>query len=174
MTTIGTVVEGDGEVRAMPSLIRTIAFAHGFYDVEVPRPFKLPRSKFLVPSEFSRAVEIQYRRTDGNGAVLALLDADDDCALELADAILKSYDGGRPLRLVVAVREYESIFLAGLTDRDPESVRGAKELLRQLTGAPYRETVHQAKYSASLVLERARDCRWFRKLEKELLAILGG
>lgn len=75
-----------------------------------------------------------------------LLDADDDCA----------------------------VFLAGEGADAPESVRGAKERLAALTGRPYRETVHQAKLSAVLDVERARECRWFRKFEKELLAILRG
>jgi hypothetical protein len=173
MTTIASVVEGDGEVRALPVLIRTLAAVHGVAHVDVPRPFRLPRSKFLVPEEFARAIELQARRVMAGG-VIAVLDADDDCAVELVDRIRKDYPGSRQFRLVAAVREYESIFLAGLTERDPESVRGAKELLRTATGVPYRETVHQAKLSAALDLDRARECRWFRKFEKELLAILRG
>ena len=90
-------------------------------------------------------------------------------AIELAKRIRASYGGHRPF---ASVREYESIFLAARDAEDPESVRGAKERLQALTGAPYRETVDQAKLSAALDLTPARACRWFRKFEKELLAII--
>ncbi|HEX5494584.1 MAG TPA: hypothetical protein VFX70_08445 [Mycobacteriales bacterium] len=62
--------------------------------------------------------------------------------------------------VVVAVREYESIFLAGLKSlhaegklaippdqpADPEDIRGAKERLSFAVDAPcYQETTHQAR-----------------------------
>lgn len=174
MSTVATIVEGNGDVLALPVLIRTLAFANGFYDIDVPRPFRLARDKFTVPGELGRAVEFQARHVQEGNPVLVLLDADNDCALKLSEDVARTYEGPRRLRVVVAVREYESIFLAGMSHRDPETVRGAKELLRKLTGEPYHDTVHQAKYSARLELPVARECRWFRKLEKELLAILRG
>jgi hypothetical protein len=109
--TVASVVEGDGDVRALPVPVRRIAHEHGVYEVEVPFPFRLPRAKFLIPAEFARAVELQARRIVDRGGVVALLDADDDCAVEL---------------------------------------------------------------SATLDLGMARDCRWFRKFESDLLAILRG
>ena len=88
MITVATVVEGDGEIRAVPELIRRLAHQHGVFDVVLPRPFHLPRSKWLTPSEFGRAVELQSRRVEGRGGVVALLDADDDCAVELTKQLV--------------------------------------------------------------------------------------
>ena len=175
MITVASVVEGDGEVRALPVLVRRIAHEHGVYDVEVPFPFRLPRTKFLIPAEFARAVEFQARRVVDRGGVVALLDADDDCAVELTKRIRTAYDGHRSFVLVASVREYESVLLVG--DGVPadvaESKRDAKGELRQRLGA-YRETIHQAKLSAALDLDMARGCRWFRKFESDLLAVLRG
>jgi hypothetical protein len=173
--TVACVVEGDGEVRALPALVRRVAQAHGIHDVMVPLPFRLPRAKFTNPAELGRAVELQARRAGESGGVLVLLDADDDCAVDLMKSITASYTGGRRFGLVVAVREYESILLAahGVPAADAEAKRDAKGELRRLLGQ-YRETVHQARLSAALDLASARECRWFRKFEKELLAILRG
>jgi hypothetical protein len=174
MITIAGVVEGDGEVRALPVLVRRIAHEHGIYDIEVPLPFRLPRTKFLIPAEFARAVEFQARRIAGRGGIVALLDADDDCAVELTKRIRTAYDGHRSFAIVASVREYESVLLMGqgVTADFAESKRDAKGELRRRLGA-YRETIHQEKLSATLDLTLARECRWFRKFEQDLLAILG-
>jgi hypothetical protein len=175
VTRVACIVEGDGEVRALPALVRRVAHDHGVYQVDVPPPFRLARGEFRDPIEFGRAVELQARRAGDVGGVLAVMDADDDCAVDLAKAIRASYQGGRRFALVAAVREYESILLAG-HGVDPvrvERTRDGKGELRRLIGG-YRASVHQAKLSAILDLDRARQCRWFRKFEKELLAILRG
>lgn len=171
MITVAAVVEGEGELQALPVLIRRLAYAHEIYDVRVAESFLLPRPKFMIPEEFELAIEVQARRVDGPGGVLALLDADDDCAGELVERIRSSYRGKHKFVVVVAVREYESLFLAGNVS-NPEEIRDAKRLVRALTGA-YKATRHQPKLSAALDLELARECRWFRKLERELLGILG-
>lgn len=174
MITVASIVEGHGEVAALPHLIRRVAYEQGFYDVRPLTPHRLARDKFLDPLEFGRAVELQTRRIDGRGGVIALVDGDDDCAVELAAQIRARYSGHRQFALLVSVREYESIFLAALGVEQPEAVRGAKERLVELTGNRYRETVDQAKLTAAVDLGSARDCRWFRKFEKDLLAILRG
>jgi hypothetical protein len=171
MTTVAAIVEGDGEVLAVPALIRRVAYTHGVYDVDVPRPFLLSRDRFLIPEQFDNAVENRARRIGDTGGILALLDADDDCALKLIERIRGSYRGGRGFALVVAVREYESLFLVNAVP-DPEDIRDAKGVVRRLTGV-YKETRHQQKLSATLDLELARECKWFRKFERELLGILG-
>jgi hypothetical protein len=177
--TVATVVEGHGEVRALPTLVRRVAAAHGgpaaVFEVRVPPPFRLARSAFLQPAELARAVELQARRVDGAGGVVVLLDADDDCAVDLTKRIRATYGGSRAFALVAAVREYESVFLPqlGFDGPDAEAVRDAKGEVGRLAGA-YKETVHQERHSATLDLDHARRCRWFRKFEKELLAILRG
>jgi hypothetical protein len=175
LITVASVVEGHGEVTAVPELIRRIAFAHGVWDVQAPRSHRLARAKFLDAAELGRAVELQSRRVEDRGGVVAVLDADDDCAVKLADRILAACQGQRPFALVASVREYESVLRVahGVTPAAAEVVRDAKGEMKRLLGT-YRETIDQAKLSATLDLDRARECRWFRKFEKELLAILRG
>jgi hypothetical protein len=171
MITVATIVEGRGEERAIPKLILRVAQTHEIYDVRVPKPWVLDRAKFLIPAEFERAVEFQAREA-GDGGVLALLDADDDrCPGALVARIRGGYRGHRDFALVVAVREYESIFLVG-HEPDPEGPRDAKGRLSRVLGRSYHPTRDQEALSAKLNLERARECRWFRKFERELLGIL--
>ncbi|MFF2217366.1 DUF4276 family protein [Streptomyces antibioticus] len=107
--------------------------------------------------------------------VLALLDSDDDCPVELARTLHEHAQATHhnvPLVAVAAVREFEARFLAGaasLAGRAglphalqppprPESIRGAKEWLsRQMPpGATYQETAHQPSFAAQFDLDAAR------------------
>jgi hypothetical protein len=54
---IGVIVEGHGEVTAIPILIRRIAEErHHDLLVQVPPPLRLSRGKMTKPSELARAV----------------------------------------------------------------------------------------------------------------------
>jgi hypothetical protein len=87
----------------------------------------------------------------------------------------------KPSAVVMANREYEAWFLAGIealrekcsilpyatSHPDPEVPRGAKEELGRwmARGRTYSPTTHQAPLTAALDLESAyRRCRSFRKL----------
>ena len=122
------------------------------------------------------------------GAILIVLDADDDCPVEVGTRILAWANQARndlPIGVVIANREYEAWFLAAAQSlqghrglpvdlaapSEPESVRGAKEWLSRYMrcGQPYAPTRHQASFSAQIDLELARqNSRSFRKLDKEV------
>src|SRR5215470_569933 len=189
MITIATVVEGFGEVRAVPVLVRRIAQSQGIYGVQVPEPFRLPRAKLTSGEELGRACAIAATRVKGQGCVLLIADADDDCAVVLANQVRTAVPKlNIPLHVVIANREFESVFLAAsaslvasghFTARhdgaDPESIRGAKEVVRRLMCGPaYREAGHQVRLCARMSLTEARGCRWYRKLEADLAAVLAG
>ena len=48
---VGAVVEGHGEVRALPILIRRICEAHEVFDLHVEHPYRLPRKVILGVSQ---------------------------------------------------------------------------------------------------------------------------
>lgn len=193
MATIVAIVEGHGEVQAVPILIRRIAEmeALGVFP-DVRRPIRVGRGKFLKPSETNRHVELAARRGGPDGRILILFDADDDCPRDLAPEILRRATGvrdDRRIQVVLAQREYEAWFLAaadslagkrGLRDDitapgDPESVRGAKGWLtgQMPRGRSYRATLDQPALTEGFDLERARrSAASFRKMWRAVTDLL--
>ena len=185
------IVEGHGEVDAVPILLRRIAAAvRPAAAVDVLSPMRINRSKIVKPQELERAVELAARRTGADGRILILLDADDDCPARLAPELLQRARAARTdraIRVVLAKTEYEAWFLAaagsiaGQQDiaadaapADPEAVRGAKEWLarRMPPGQPYRPTQHQAELTKLFDLDAARSAPSFDKLWRDVTALL--
>jgi hypothetical protein len=169
------LVEGHGDVEAVPVLLRRVAQERGIFDLEVATPIRVPRSRLIKPGELEKGVELASRKGGPDGAILVVLDADDDCPAALGPSLLQRAQAARPDRtvsVVLAKREFESWFLAGAeslrgqrglasdlaTPPEPESIRGAKEWLRQrMPGTHgYRETVDQAPLAQALDLQSAR------------------
>ena len=172
---IAPVVEGPGDVAAVPGLIRQVAthVAPGV-GVEVLRPHRRPRSSLVRSGELER-----YSRIALSGSVeahlLVVIDADDDCPAELGSELLERVEELRPRRVavVMAKREFESWFLAsaeslggrrGLRSPleappDPEAIRGAKEWIQanRTDGRAYRPTVDQAALTAGIDIDLARN-----------------
>ena len=176
--TIAPVVEGHGDVRALPVLLRRIASDHlGVYDLEVCPPDRVPRSSLATEAGIVSAVQRAAYRVGGRGGVLVLFDADDDCPKDLVERLLTPARLARPdkaVSLVVANREFEGWFLAAAAslagqcglpgdfswNGGAESKRDAKGVLsdamRVVTGHPYRETVDQARLAQAFDMVAAR------------------
>ena len=194
MHRIATIVEGHGEVEAVPILLRRIAerVAPGIA-LEVPRPIRVKRHQIVKPEEMQRAVALAVGRAGPRGSVMVLLDADDDCPAELASGLLRFAERSRPdcsIRVVLAKAEYESWFLAaaaslaghrGIDEAaspppDSEAIRDAKSWLsaRMPPGRRYRETLHQAALTARFDLDSARAAPSFDKMWRDLASLLCG
>src|SRR5262245_19167725 len=163
--TIASIVEGDGEVLALPPLLYRIAHELGVWDLSVPSPHRLPRGKMIRTDLLENAVQAAGYRVDAAGGVLVLLDADDDCPASLGVSLLARAQAARPdkkVAVVVANKEFEAWFLAAapslagqhdLPDTlampdDPEGVQDAKGWLStRMDGHPYRPTTDQAALS---------------------------
>ena len=193
MLSIYPIVEGHGEVAAVPILLRR--FAHEVfetYEFKVLTPHRLPKDRINTASHLENAVTLARRKLDqceGRHAILIVRDADDDCPGQDAPALLTRAErvaSPIPVSVVFAKREYESWFLAaihslqgqrGIANEaaapiDPESIRGAKEHLEQfcmIAGATYSPTVDQPALTQRFSFEETRQgCPSFDKLWRDL------
>ncbi len=189
---IGCVVEGHGEVKAVPIVVRRLARDLGFRDVEVPHPLRKPRAQLLRPDELENAVDLMARRVRPGGGILVLLDADDDCPKELAPRLgerVRRRCADVPTAVVLAKREYEAWLIAGIEPlaarkhasrgaraaADPEGVRGAKEFLRKALGK-YSPGVDQARLTSLFKMQAARERspsfdKFWREMQRLLAAV---
>ncbi|MFE5407200.1 DUF4276 family protein [Streptomyces sp. NPDC056580] len=190
---IAPIVEGHGEERALRGLLYRLIphLREGAY-ADIQPAYRLPRDRILKPAPLRQALNIVYAREPGPTSVLVLLDADDDCAVELAAqvrSLAQQSHAHLPLFAVAAVREFEAWFLAGaaglaghlgLPDDlapppHPESIRGAKEWLsdRMPRGVSYQPTAHQPSFVEHFDLDAARrGARSFAKLCRDVLRLL--
>src|SRR3990172_6375612 len=173
---LGCIVEGHGDVQAVPVLLRRLQQAWDpALDLNIPRPERVGRYKLVKSGELEGRVESVARRLPTPRAILILIDAEDDCPKQLAPELLaraKEVRPDIPMAVVLAKREFEAWFLAaieslagrrGLSSElpavlDPEAVSGAKEFLtRNMQGSrAYAETLDQPALAAVFDLELAR------------------
>jgi hypothetical protein len=187
---IGCVVEGHGDREAVPVLIRRIAQKFDpALSVHIPSPIRIPKNRLVKSGELERAVELAARKVGDNGAVLIVLDSDDDCPAQVGPELLKRAIAARsniPIAVVLAKREFESWFLTaadslrgfrGLeaeiaSPDDPEAIRGAKEWLSSRMETHYSETLDQPAFAARLDLEMARRADSFDKFYREVVRLV--
>ena len=185
MQKIVPIVEGHGEVEALPILLRRIGLwltPETYPDVQTP--IRVHRGRFLnKDADFRKFLGLASAKAWESGWILILLDADDDCPAELGPQILDRARETAPHRrisVVLAKREYEAWFLASagsLNGRrgfvldapftfEPETRRDAKGWLSaRMSGGKYREVTDQPAFSAKMDLVQARaNSRSFRKL----------
>jgi hypothetical protein len=141
------------------------------------------------PDELARTVELAARKAGTPGAVLILLDADDDLPCVLAPGLLdraRSIRSDIPISVVAAKREYEAWFLAAArslrgekrlrddteSPPDPESVRGAKEWLDARIDGGYSEVLHQPAFSELMDLTQARTAPSFDKFYRDTIRLI--
>jgi hypothetical protein len=189
MLRIAIIVEGDGEIEAVPILLRRLADRCGYTGrVEVVNKLRIPASKLVKQGELERAVDLSARKLDGHGGIFVLLDCEDDCPAILGPMLssrARSIRPDLPLALVLAYREYEAWFLGSasslagkrglhsqlLDHPEPESPRGCKEWLtaQMPLGNAYQATEDQPALTATFDLDRARSaCRSFEKCWREI------
>lgn len=174
MVCVACVVEGHGEVEALPCLLRRIAQELGV-QITVPQPIRVPKSTLLKPDELEKAVDLGVRKSAGDRIVLVVLDADDDCPAVCGPQLLKRAQGARSdakVAVVLAKAEFEAWFLAaapslaGQRSLDPslaaparpEDIRDAKGWLgaHMAGGRRYAETIDQPALAALFDMAQAR------------------
>lgn len=187
--TLSCIVEGQGDVVSIPIVLRRLAEAAGVHDLQVT-PLRIPRYKIVREGEFERAIELGLREAGGDGRVLLVVDADDDCPAKLGQELKRRAEAARPDRtigIVLANREKEAWFIAAIESlrgqrgirrdverpSDPESIRGAKEWIKARTEhGSYSEITDQPALSATFDLDAASSVPSFARLRRVLGRLL--
>ena len=169
------IVEGHGEIKAVPLLIRRILVAQEVYEVDILPPRRYGEYP-PVAKNFDNCFQAANKE---NAPILWIMDFDSklyECPVQEASNLLNRAAELRPswpLKIAFFVKEYETFFLideaasrAVFPDipsnidfpEAPEDIRDAKGWLSQHrpTGLAYKETVHQEKITARLNLELLR------------------
>lgn len=195
MPRVVPIVEGDGEVEAVPLLLGKIMADMKRVEIGISRPPLNAGScsNLTKPGGLERFVQNAALRPDC-GAILVLMDADKGCPLKIAQdfvARINTLGTKYPVVIVIAKCEYEAWFLASLDsiagknlegrtglplgtaypEPDIETLVGVKGWLdRQFPGSrKYKPTFDQAPMTqllkTGLVAPRSRS---FRRLQHAL------
>ena len=192
---IQSIVEGYGEVDAVPVLLRRLQdeiAAHGF---QIARPIRRKRSELSTEEQVRRSVRLALGTPECCG-ILILFDSDDACPKELGPAVqnwAQAEAGEIKCEVVLAHREYEAWFIAAIeslrgirgvmpdaiSHPTPETVRDCKGALeeRMQANTSYSPRVDQAALTARVDLVQAHKvCRSFRRMTKAFgnLALAAG
>lgn len=181
------IVEGHGDAKALPELLR-----HIFAGIQVAKPWRIHADRLLKGDLAEARNAIQQARREAVDGVLVLLDTDCEpakCPKKVAVALrakLGEIDERMPLALVLAECEFETWFLEAAESLrgkrglpielerpgKPLSIRGAKEWLGQRMPRGYSETVDQPALAAVMDIEAARrNSRSFQKLCDEVMRL---
>lgn len=194
---VAAIVEGHGEVQALPILIQRIwteLLGCDFVEVLTP-PIRQKRHQLATNKDgaLSNAVclaanKLESSRTDLDDPelILILVDADDDLPCKLGpemQAVAVEARCDFDVSCVVANVDYETWFVAASSSllkfwKDPESFsapanpegkKGKGWVKKRFNGAKYSETIDQAKLTAQMDLAACRSgSRSFDKLCREL------
>lgn len=178
---IQPIVEGAGEVEALPELLRRLRDESGAYALSFNRPLRKKRTELVQEAPLRRAIDLALRQ--GCEGILILFDSDKDCPKEIAPRVQAWAHAEAPqipCEVVLAHCEYEAWFLGSLESlrgyrriradavslTEPESIRGAKERLQALfESGSYSPTLHQTPLTAIFDLAAAHcNCRSFRRM----------
>ena len=190
--TIQPIVEGDGEMEAVPALLRRLLAEGQVTGVQVGKPIKRPRNQLVREEVLARMVRVALLRPDCGG-VLVILDGNTDCPRTLGPALQRWAEaaaGGVPCAVVLAHREYEAWFLASLESLrglrgirhdaephpDPEEPRDAKgELEAHMEpGRAYHPTIDQPALTALFDMPQAYGrSRSFRRMVRAVGLLVG-
>jgi hypothetical protein len=190
------LVEGKGEVAAVPVLLRRIAARVDPTLALRIATARVPRNQIVQPNVLESWVQRAAVASPGQSAVPVLIDSDDDCPAQMGPALCQRAAQARgdiSLAVVLAKREFEAWFLAAAESvqgqrnlpnplqapPDPESIRGAKEWLsRQMpAGHKYSATSDQPALTAIFDMDLARQRsdsfdKCYRDIERRLSALV--
>lgn len=184
---IQPIVEGHGEVSAVPVLLRRLIDEAKAYRIKVNPPIRGKQSQLLQQEGLRRWVQLAMKQEDCRGIII-LFENEDGCPKELGPTLqtwAQPESGRLPCVVALAHREYEAWFLASVeslrgkrgirhdaeSHPQPESVRDAKGALeeRMERQSCYLETADQVALSALFDMKAAyQKSRSFRHLVKAL------
>lgn len=176
MRYVAPIVEGHGEVEALPPLLHRIARWVSYQGpLRVNPPIRVKSGSFLHDQDYFRkqVALAGAKAAQGGGGILILLDCEDDCPATLGPDLLQRARAVRAdvdVIVALAYREYETWFLtAARSLRDlrglphdleppqaPEAIRDAKGWLGARMASGYDPVVHQLEFTRKFDLDEAR------------------
>ena len=121
---IATIVEGDGDVKAVPGLLRRILGERLLrYDIQATKS-KPAHGKPNLLKKFEQF--LQYAVIDNCDAILVILDADEECPVSEARTLANRATALNltvPVAIVYAKNEYETWFIASLSECTGKAIR---------------------------------------------------
>lgn len=172
--TVAPIVEGHGDVIALPILLRRMNSA-----LIVKRPVRFPKTKLMMPEHLQRAARIAASNIQTPGAVLLVMDADEECAATRAanmSRLLGEYLPGQMCKVALAVREFEAWIVGGddyYAVLDADAAGNLEGRIRDRYGV-YSETADQPRLIARADLARleqtSRSFRHLRKVVEQFVA----
>lgn len=184
------IVEGHGEIEAVPVLLKKIAQEFSVYP-HINPPARVKAGSFLNdPDYFAKYVTLAANKAAqaaGSGLVFIILDCEDSCPAVLGPDLLRKANAVRSdvdYMVSLAFREYETWFLAAaeslrtfwelpgglLPPTDPEAIRNAKGWLGDRMPHGYDPLRHQAPFTWQMDLNAAKSVPSFRRLFNKLSA----
>jgi len=158
MTTLhlGCIVEGHGDVKAVPELVRRL---HQEIDpgigLDVSRPIRTGRYNLVKEDELERTLELAVRPLATPRAVLILIDAEGDCPAIVGPKLFARAQAryrDTPIGVVLAKREFEAWMIAAI-----ESLGGKRGLRSQLRSPDEPEGIRDAKGFLTRLMEGSRS-----------------
>ena len=194
MPFVAPIVEGHGEVEAVPALLHRIARHVAFQGLlRINPPIRVKQGSFINDDAyFDRQIRLAAAKAaQENGSVLILLDCEDACPAKLGPDLLrkaKAVRGDVDMFVALAYREFETWFIAaaaslrgyfGLpsdleTSVDFESIRDAKGWLSERMDVAYDPVTHQLALVRRFDLDAACASRSFGRLFRRVNGLLGG
>ncbi len=191
---IAPIVEGHGEIEALPALLHRIAAdCQASLSLRVNRPIRVKSGSLVHDAAYLRkhVALAAAKAAQENGSVLIVLDCDDDCPAQLGPRLLARAQAVRPdvpCTVALAWREYETWFLAAAASlrghaglpatltapSQPEALRNAKGWLTQHMPGPYDPVIHQLAFTRVFDLGQARTSPSFDRLYRKTAALLHG
>ena len=192
MTVIVPIVEGQGEVQALPNLLYRIArYLQPDAIIRVNNPIRVKSGSFLHDATyFARQMQLAAAKAaQSQGTVLILLDCEDDCPAVLGPDLSRRAQAVRndvTTVVVLAHREFETWFMTAARSlrghaslsleldapAAPEQTRGAKEWLSRHMSVPYDPIIHQLELTRAFDLDEAQVNPSFARLVQKIRTIL--
>lgn len=144
--TIVAIVEGDGELDAVPELLRRILWERLLrFDISAKKP-KAAGGKPDLLNRFEKF--LQYALLESCDAILVLVDADEECPLEQVPNLAvraAALNLNVPVAIVYARCEYETWFICSLSECTGEQIRARLGIPASVNAPQNVEDVRAAK-----------------------------
>ena len=194
MPIVTSIVEGHGEVAALPALVHRIAAnVEGAKTFRVKAPLRVKASSFLRDTAYfeKHVAGAAQSPAEYGGFVLIVLDCEDDCPAQLGPRLLsqaRSVRSDVDYVVALAYREFETWFLeaavslrgvAGLSrdivpPKNAAALRNAKGWLSSNMPYNYDPITHQLEFVRRFDMHTARQNRSFDRLFRRVQERLAG